>query len=183
MGVSILCVVLYHASGWGFIALFWWTDRYMPVSVPNFDQLGSASYYALRSVEQLYLGDSILLFVSGFFLAFATGRTRKTVGKDVIFTRVKNLLIPYLIWSCVLLGLEVILGRNLTVGEFVRILLTGQATEAYYFIPVLIQLYLISFLPSLARPLMPVPIHRSCPLSSCYPLCDDPDLDICTAFI
>jgi fucose 4-O-acetylase-like acetyltransferase len=147
MGLAVICVVLNHASGWGFVSMFWWTDRYMPVSVPNFDQLGSLSYYALRAVEQFIIfAIPSFLFVSGFFLAFATGRNRITVGKDVIFTRVKNLLIPYLIWSCVLLGLEVILGRNLTLGEFIRILLTGQATEAYYFIPVLIQLYLISFL-------------------------------------
>ena len=147
MGLAVLCVVLYHASGWSFIALFWWTDRYMPVSVPNFDQLGSVSYYVLRAVEQIIIfAIPSFLFVSGFFLAFATGRNRANVGRDVIFTRVKNLLIPYLIWSCVLLGLEVILGRNLTLSEFIHILLTGQATEAYYFIPVLIQLYLISFL-------------------------------------
>jgi peptidoglycan/LPS O-acetylase OafA/YrhL len=147
MGIAVICVVLNHATGWGFVSMFWWTDRYMPVSVPNFDQLGSLSYYALRFVEQLIIfAIPSFLFVSGFFLAFATGRNRKTVGKDVIFTRVKNLLIPYLIWSCVMLGLEVILGRNLALGEFTRILLTGQATEAYYFIPVLIQLYLISFL-------------------------------------
>jgi Acyltransferase family len=147
MGLAVLCVVLFHASGWGFVAMFWWTDRYMPVSVPNFDQFGSASYYALRVIEQVVIfAIPSFLFVSGFFIAFATRRNRATVGRDVIFTRIKNLFIPYLIWSCVLLGLEVILGRNLTLREFARILLTGQATEAYYFIPVLIQLYLLSFL-------------------------------------
>jgi hypothetical protein len=145
IGLAVLCVVLYHASGWGFVAMFWWTDRYLPVSVPNFDQMGSASYYGLRIIEQLVIfAIPSFLFVSGFFLAFATGRNRANVGWDVIFTRVRNLLIPYLIWSCLLIGLEVFLGRRLSLGEFVRILLTGQATDAYYFIPVLIQLYLLS---------------------------------------
>jgi len=153
MGLAVLCVVLYHASGWGFIAMFWWTDRYLPVAVPNFDQLGSASYYALRVIEQLIIfAIPSFLFVSGFFLAFATGRNRATIGWDVIFTRVKNLLIPYLIWSCLLLGLDVLQGRSLPPGEFLRILLTGQATDAYYFIPVLIQLYLLApFLIPFAR--------------------------------
>lgn len=153
MGLAVLCVVLYHASGWGFVSMFWWTDRYLPVSVPNFDQMGSASYYALRAIEQLIIfAIPSFLFVSGFFLAFATGRNRATIGWDVIFTRVKNLLIPYLIWSCLLLGLDVFLGRSLTLGEFFRILLTGQATDAYYFIPVLIQLYLLApFLIPFAR--------------------------------
>ena len=153
MGLAVLCVVLYHASGWGFISMFWWTDRYLPVSVPNFDQMGSASYYALRAIEQLIIfAIPSFLFVSGFFLAFATPRNRATIGWEVIFTRVKNLLIPYLIWSCLLIGLEVFLGRSLTLGEFIRILLTGQATDAYYFIPVLIQLYLLApFLIPFAR--------------------------------
>lgn len=153
MGLAVLCVVLYHASGWGFVSMFWWTDRYQPVSVPNFDQLGSLSYYALRLVEQLIIfAIPAFLFVSGYFLAFATGRNRATIGWDVILARVKNLLIPYLIWSCLLLGLDVLLGRSLTPAEFVLILLKGQATDAYYFIPVLIQLYLLApFLIPLAR--------------------------------
>jgi peptidoglycan/LPS O-acetylase OafA/YrhL len=145
MGLAVLCVVLYHASGWGFVAMFWWTDRYLPVSVPNFDQMGSASYYALRAIEQLIIfAIPFFLFVSGYFLAFATPRNRATIGWGVILTRVKNLLIPYLIWSCLLLGLDVLLGRSLTTGEFITTLLKGQATEAYYFIPVLIQLYLLA---------------------------------------
>lgn len=153
MGLAVLCVVLYHASGWGFVSMFWWTDRYLPVSVPNFDQMGSLSYYALRLVEQLIIfAIPAFLFVSGFFLAFATGRNRSTIGWEVILARVKNLLIPYLIWSCLLLCLDVLLGRNLTPGEFVVILLKGQATDAYYFIPVLIQLYLLApFLIPFAR--------------------------------
>jgi peptidoglycan/LPS O-acetylase OafA/YrhL len=153
MGLAVLCVVLYHASGWGFIAMFWWTDRYLPVAVPNFDQLGSASYYALRAIEQLIIfAIPSFLFVSGFFLAFATGRNRSTIGWEVVATRVKNLLVPYLIWSGLLLGLEVLQGRSLTAVETLRILLTGQATDAYYFIPVLIQLYLLSpFLIPFAR--------------------------------
>ena len=145
MGLAVLCVVLYHASAWGFVAMFWWTDRYLPVSVPNFDQLGSSSYYALRAVEQVIIfAIPSFLFVSGFFLAFATGRNRSNIGWEVILTRVKSLAIPYLLWSCLLIGLDVILGRRLSVVEFIRILLTGQATEAYYFIPVLIQLYLLA---------------------------------------
>ncbi len=145
MGLAVLCVVVYHASGWGFISMFWWADRYLPVSAPNFDQMGSVSYYALRLIEQLIIfAIPSFLFVSGFFLAFATGRNRANIGWGLIFARVKNLLIPYLIWSCILIGLDVLLGRRISPFEFVRILLTGQATEAYYFIPVLIQLYLLS---------------------------------------
>jgi hypothetical protein len=38
-GLAIVGVILYHAVGWGFVGMFWWTDRYAPVTVPNFDQI------------------------------------------------------------------------------------------------------------------------------------------------
>lgn len=144
-GIAILNVILYHSTAWGFIAMFWWTDRYREVSTPNFDQMGSAAYYGLRLIEQ-YVIYSIpaFLFISGFFVAVATGRNRETVGWDFIFTRVKNLLIPYILWSMILLGFDWINGRSFGFWEFLRILLTGQATDAFYFIPMLTQLYLLS---------------------------------------
>ena len=52
-GLAAISAVIYHATGWGFTAMFWWTDQYLPISVPDFSQLGSVSYYALRLVEQI----------------------------------------------------------------------------------------------------------------------------------
>jgi len=152
-GIAILFVVLYHATGWGFTAMFWWTDRYLPVSVPNFDQFGGPNYYALRAIEQLIIfAIPAFLFVSGFFVAFASGRNRSTIGWDVVFTRIKNLLIPFLLWSVLTLGLDMLLGRTFTALEFVETIVLGQSTPAFYFVPVLIQLYLLSpFLVPLAR--------------------------------
>ena len=157
-GLAVFGAVLYHASGWGFIAMFWWTDRYRPVSVPNFDQFGSVSYYGLRIIEQLVtIGIPAFLFVSGFFLAFATGRNRVTPGWNVILVRVKNLLIPYVLWSVILLGLGIVTGQALSAGEFIVAILTGRAADPYYFIPVLIQLYLIApFLIPFARARWPL---------------------------
>ena len=37
-GLAITAVAVNHAANWGFIALFWWTDRYRAVAVPNYDQ-------------------------------------------------------------------------------------------------------------------------------------------------
>jgi hypothetical protein len=145
LGLAVVCVVWNHASGWGFVSMFWWTDRYLPVSVPNFDQVGCASYYMLRVITQLIIfAIPCFLFVSGFFVAFATGRNQTNVSWKVILTRVNDLLIPYLLWSCIMIVTQVILGYHLTLGRFIHILLTGQATEAFYFIPVLIQLYLLA---------------------------------------
>jgi len=152
-GLATLGAVLYHASGWGFIAMFWWTDRYRPVSVPNFDQMNSLSYFSLRFVEQFIIfAIPSFIFVSGYFLAFATGRSRNTVGWDVIFNRVKKFLIPYILWSLIMIALDVFFGASVSPGRVAVALVTGAATPAFYFIPVLIQLSLISpFLIPLAK--------------------------------
>lgn len=144
-GLAVLTVVLNHSLSWGYTALFWWTDRYRAVSVPNFDQLGSPIYYLFRALEQLLIfGIPAFLFVSGFFLAFAAGRGEAPLRWNVILTRVKNLLIPFFIWSVIILVLDMALGRELSVTEFILLIFTGRAADPFYFIPVLTQLYLIS---------------------------------------
>ena len=69
-GLAIIGVILFHAAGWGFVAIFAWSDRYMPVMETVSDQRGSAPYNALRLVEQLVVFSiPAFLFVSGFFIA------------------------------------------------------------------------------------------------------------------
>jgi hypothetical protein len=144
-GLAVLAVVFYHASAWGYISMFWWTDRYRPVTVPNYDQLGSLTYYGLRFVEQLIIfGIPTFLFVSGFFIAFATGRNKTTVGWNVVGIRIKNLVIPYLIWSLLIIFSLVVQGNVYSLGEFVKTILLGQAADPYYFVPLLVQFYLLS---------------------------------------
>ena len=52
-GLAILAVVLNHAGGFGQIAMFLWADRYRPVSVPNWDQLGTPVHYALLTIRSV----------------------------------------------------------------------------------------------------------------------------------
>jgi membrane-bound acyltransferase YfiQ involved in biofilm formation len=152
-GLATLGVVLYHASSWGFIAMFWWTDRYLPVTVPNFDQLGGLSYYALRVIEQLIVFSiPAFLFVSGFFIAVVTGRSRRTVEWELVGARIKNLVIPYLIWTALIFAGELLQGRTHTGMEYLKGFLLGQATPAFYYVPLLSQMYLLSpFLVPIAK--------------------------------
>ncbi len=152
-GLAILGVILFHASGWGFVAMFAWAHRYLPATSPNYDQIGSLAYYIFRVIEQLVVaGIPAFLFVSGYFIAFATGRNQRTVSWNVIGARVKNLLIPYLLWSFLLLALYFAEGKRYSPVEYLRLLLTGETTPAYYYVILLCQLYLISpFLVPLAR--------------------------------
>lgn len=143
-GMAILGAVLYHAAGWGFISMFWWTDRYRLVQVPNFDQLGSFSYYGLRFVEQIIIfAIPVFLFVSGYFITFATGK-ESAPKWSWIFTRIKFLVIPYLLWSLLMVLMNILFGQNYQILELLTIFLTGKAVAAFYFIPLLVQLYLLA---------------------------------------
>lgn len=152
-GLAILGVILFHASGWGFVAMFAWAHRYLPVTSPNYDQVGSLAYYVIRVIEQLIVPSiPAFLFVSGYFIAFATGRNQRTVSWTIVGARIKNLLIPYLIWSFVFLLLYFLEGKRYSLVEYLRLLLTGETNPAYYYVILLCQFYLISpFLIPLAR--------------------------------
>ncbi len=152
-GLAILGVILFHASGWGFVAMFSWTHRYLPVTSPNYDLVGSPAYYILRVIEQLVVFSiPAFLFVSGYFIAFAAGRQQSTISWSIIGARIKNLLIPYLVWSFVVLVLYFFEGKRYTPVEYLRLLLTGETNPAYYYVILLSQFYLISpFLVPVAR--------------------------------
>lgn len=152
-GLATLGVVLYHATGWGFTAMFWWTNHYQAVDVPNFDQMGGAGYYFLRVIEQLVIFSiPTFLFVSGYFIAVAAGRTQKTISWQVVKSRILNLVIPFILWSVVILVAKIVQGEVYTVVEFVATILTGRTADPFYFVPTLVLLYLISpFLVPLAR--------------------------------
>ena len=143
-GLAAIGVVVNHATGWGFIALIWWTDRYLPVTVPDFSQINTTSYYVLRGLEQLIMFSiPAFLFVSGYFIAFATKKNERTVSWNVIGARVKYLLTPYLIWSVLVLFAKFLQGYEPSIGRVTKILLTGGAAEPYYYVPLLVQFYIL----------------------------------------
>ncbi|HFE67395.1 MAG TPA: acyltransferase [Chloroflexi bacterium] len=144
-GLAAIGVVVNHATGWGYTAMFWWAHRYRPVTSPNFDQMGGLSYYGLRSMEQLIMFSiPAFLFVSGFFIAFATKKNQSTVEWHVVGSRIKNLVIPYVIWSTIILLGQVLQGDGVTAVEYIQTLLFGRAALPYYYVPLLIQFYLLS---------------------------------------
>ncbi|MCC7175192.1 MAG: acyltransferase [Bryobacterales bacterium] len=151
-GLAILSVVVSHACGTGFIAMFWWTHRYLPVDVPNFSRIGSADYWLLRAMEQL-TGFAVpaFLFVSGYFVAFASGRSQGTLWKYIV-PRLQGLLVPYAIWATVLALANVAGKRRYTTWTFLKQILAGEATPAFYYVPLVCTLYLLSpFLLPLVR--------------------------------
>lgn len=144
-GLATFGVVLNHASSWAFIGMFWWTDRYRDTVVPNFDQLGGPSYYLLRFLEQaVAFTVPSFLFVSGFFIAFVGGRQPLLARWTNAWGRIGTLLIPYLLWSTILLVERFIMGERFSPAQTLLIYLMGRAADPYYYIPVLCQCLLLS---------------------------------------
>ena len=143
-GLAIVMVVLYHTVGWGFTAMFWWPHRYLPVTSPNFDQMYSASYFGLRFIEgAIAYAIPAFLLVSGFFVALSTKSEDSGPGWSQIRSRLRTLVIPYLIWSAIMIGVSVVGGEAITPLGVARALLIGGAAPAFYFVPLLVQLYLL----------------------------------------
>lgn len=144
-GLAILAVVCSHATGWGFIAMFRWTDSYRPVAAPNYDQVGSLSYYFLVVLGRLgAFAVPAFLFVSGFFIAYAVRGKQSALSWRVLGVRLRNLLVPYLIWSVAVFVGDALQGIFYTPLQYLEKILLGRAHPAYFFVPLLCQFYLLS---------------------------------------
>jgi peptidoglycan/LPS O-acetylase OafA/YrhL len=155
-GIAILAVVCNHAAGRGYTAMFWWVHRYRDVAAPNFDQVGSLPYYGLVVMQQLALFSvPAFLFISGFFIAYAARGSRPTLSWKVVRARVANLLWPYLVWSLVIFVGDALEGKTYAWGRYLGGIVLGRAVGAYFFIPLIIQFYLLSPI------LVPLAKHRS----------------------
>jgi membrane-bound acyltransferase YfiQ involved in biofilm formation len=146
MGLAIFAVVLSHAAGWGQIAMINWADRYRPVSVPNFDQVGSLSYDVLLVLRQLTVwAVPAFLFCSGVFVTYAARGSHGVFSWKMARTRVIDLLIPYVLWSLTWFVADALEHYTLTPGEYLSRLITGTADGGtYFFVPLLCQFYLLS---------------------------------------
>jgi hypothetical protein len=137
-GIAALLVILNHTAYYGFIAMFNWTDRYQEVAVPNFDQLGSVSYYFLFIAHQIAeMAIPAFLFVSGFFIAFAARASRSGVTWEMVWSRSKRLIPPFLIWTAIFTTINYFSPSEVTVNILYLL-------ERYYYIPLIIQLYFLS---------------------------------------
>ena len=144
-GLAILAVVSYHCAAWGHHVLCYWAHRYRAVEAPNFDQFGSFSYWVLLLIRQLaWFAVPAFLFIAGFSLAYAITGRPMTAAYKIVWTRTKILLWPYLIWSLVIFFGDFLQGQTYPILGYVGLLVRGGAVPAYWFIPMLIQFYILS---------------------------------------
>jgi peptidoglycan/LPS O-acetylase OafA/YrhL len=70
----------------------------------------------------------------------------------VILARIKNLIIPFIFWSVLIVLLDLLLGTPYSIVSFLLRVITGQAAGPYYFVLTLVQYLILSpVLVSLAR--------------------------------
>jgi surface polysaccharide O-acyltransferase-like enzyme len=133
-GLAILGIVLHHASAYTLQAMFEWTDRYMPVSVPNYDQLGSPAYFLLMTIRLLAIWSvPAFLFISGYYAGFMTKGNDGPLKWNSMLPRVKVLLYPFIVWTAI---------RFILLRSFPTSL--DQVLNPYHFVPLLIQFYLLA---------------------------------------
>jgi len=145
-GLAAICVVIHHATTWIVTAIVWWADKYAPVQVPDQSWLGTGRYYGVRILDQLvFFPVPAFLFVSGYFVSMAAGRADDRTRWKILLNRCLWLAVPYLIWSIIILGMRRLDGAVFGVEEVLRKLLNGGATGPFYYVPMLIGLYLLSF--------------------------------------
>lgn len=134
-GLATLALPIHHATGYGFFAMFQWTDRYQQVTVPNYEQIGSLAFYVIIVIQQLdYFALSAFMFVSGFFAAFAARGSVAKLEWSIVRSRVIGLLVPFTIWTVIFF---ILFTRRLPNN-------LDEILDRYYYIPLVIQFYLLA---------------------------------------
>lgn len=135
-GFAVLGVAIHHAAAYGLLAIFSWAHLYRDVITPNYDMMGSPSYWYLIGARLLVGSYAIpaFLIVSGFFAAFASGKDGK-MGWNAVWARVQKFFWPFVIWTVLFIVMQQMSPRQITFGFLMR---------TYYYIPLIIQLYILS---------------------------------------
>ncbi len=133
-GIAIIVVAIQHAASYTLQAMFLWTDRYMPVTVPNYDQIGSPTYYFLMVIRLLFtFAGPVFFFISGYFVGTLAKGSRSSVSWDMVSSRIKLLLGPLVLWTAIR---YILLRRPPTSID--------DLLTPYHWIPLLMQFYLLA---------------------------------------
>ena len=125
--------------------MVWWADRYRSAPVPNYDAVGSFPFLVLMMLNQLStFAVPAFLFISGFYISYAARNPSATLSWKVVRARVVDLVVPYLVWSTLIFIVDAVLGQTYSPMAYAAKILTGKANAAFFFVPLLLQLYLIS---------------------------------------
>jgi hypothetical protein len=133
-GLAAAMIPLHHASAYGLRVMFFWTSRCRPEDLESCSTLDVLSAQVLLIVRQFdAFAVPAFLFVSGFYIALAGAGSGSSALWSTILARVKFLAIPFVVWTTIYFVVIERLPRSI-----------DDILAPYYYVPVIIQLYLIS---------------------------------------
>jgi len=143
-GLAIFAVVCNHAGWHGQMSIYLWADS-GPVEVPDWTQLGTISHYFLLIFRQISVFCvPAFFFVCGSFVSYAALDKNKPLNWVFVWNQLKKLLIPYLMWSMVVVIGDLIKGDSRPALEYLKLIATFKLSGSFWFIIVLCFCYLFS---------------------------------------
>jgi peptidoglycan/LPS O-acetylase OafA/YrhL len=148
-GIAILTVILSHACLRAAEAF----EGNVKGDVP-FDTWSLFQYrFFLVTIQLGSYAVPAFLFISGLFVAYAVRGS--SLGNDwtAIRGRLVALAWPFFLWSAIAVCVDVVLGIASPIRYVWSCLITGEVEWGYYFVPLLVQCYLLSIfiVPWMAR--------------------------------
>ena len=124
-GVAIIAVIALHVT---YLGGYW----------------NSPFRFYCQFYSQLFnFGVPAFLFISGYWISKKPIKSLEDY-KTFLIKRFSRILVPYLFWSLVLIGYEVIKTHDVDVYGIIFKLILGRASFHYFFIIMIAQLYIIT---------------------------------------
>ena len=144
-GIAIIFAVYHHSIYWAVTAINYWGDRFISSATPELLSIPNVFSLFLRITDQI-AGSAVpaFLFVSGFLYSFSLDRQTIRQSYRLIQKRILYLLFPYIVWSTATVVFRAIEGRSYTVVELIRVYLLGEADAPFYYVPLIIQMIILS---------------------------------------
>ncbi len=156
-GIAIILAVYHHSIYWAVTAINFWGHRFVSNATPELLANPNLFSLFLRTTDQIAgVAVPAFLFVSGFFYGFSLNNQTIQQSYRFIQKRIVYLLIPYIIWSTIIVIFRVLEGGSYSLSQLVRVYLLGEADGPFYYVPLIIQLIIIS--PLLFRAIKKYPI-------------------------
>lgn len=156
-GIAIILAVYHHSIYWAVTAINFWGHRFISNATPELLANPNLFSLFLRTTDQIAgVAVPAFLFVSGFLYGFSLNNQTFQQSYRFIQKRIVYLLIPYIVWSTITVLFRVMEGGSYSLSHLVRVYLLGEADCPFYYVPLIIQLIIIS--PFLLRAIKKYPI-------------------------
>lgn len=144
-GIAIIFAVYHHSIYWAVTAINYWGHRFVGGPTPELLSTPNIFSLFLRITDQIAgVAVPAFLFVSGFLYSFSMNNQTIPQSYRFIQKRILYLLFPYIIWSTITVVFRMIEGKSYTVLELIRVYLLGEADGPFYYVPLIIQMIIIS---------------------------------------